>query len=76
MRESHSNELLSSCSVCSVERCGECDMIHLHFGATSVRFRPAAFVQLCETLLAALGQVTPDAIRAAWPVAADTGQSH
>ena len=34
---------------------------------------PAAFVQLCETLLAALGQVTPDAISAAWPVAADTG---
>lgn len=76
MHEIHPARLLAGCSVCTVERRGECEIIHLHFGAASMRFRPAAFVQLCETLLSALGQVTPDAIRAAWPVAADTGRSH
>lgn len=76
MNESHANKLLARSGVCTVERCNDCEIIHLHFGATSVRFRPAAFVQLCETLLSALGQVTPDAIRAAWPVAAGPGPSH
>jgi hypothetical protein len=76
MNESHGTKLLARSSVCTVERCGECEIIHLHFGASSMRFRPAAFVQLCETLLSALGQVTPDAIRAAWPVASGPGPSH
>lgn len=76
MNESSAAKLLANSSVCTVERCGECEIIHLHFGATSVRFRPAAFVQLCETLLSALGQVAPDAIRAAWPVTAGSAPSH
>jgi hypothetical protein len=62
MNEPHVNNLLASCSVCTVERCTECDVIHLHFGAASVRLKPAAFVMLCETLLSALAQVAPKAV--------------
>ncbi|MEK7816598.1 MAG: hypothetical protein AAB294_07245 [Pseudomonadota bacterium] len=76
MHEIHPARLLAGCSVCIIEHCADCDVVHVHVGAASMRFRPAAFVQLCETLLSALGQVTPDAIRAAWPMAADLKPSH
>jgi hypothetical protein len=59
MHAPEEGRLLAACSVCTVERCEGCDVIHLHFGATTVRFKPAAFTLLCETLLSALGQVAP-----------------
>ncbi len=76
MNDPHTAKLLAHSSVCTVERCGECEIIHLHFDAASMRLRPAAFVQLCETLLSALGQVTPEALRAAWPVKTRPRPSH
>lgn len=67
MSETHVNSLLASCSICTVERCTECNVIHLHFGAASVRFKPAAFAMLCETLLSALAQVAPEVVTFAPP---------
>lgn len=76
MNESHAAKLLAHSGVCTVKRCGECEIIHLHFGSSSLRFRPAAFVQLRETLLSALGQAAPETIRAAWPARPVSRPSH
>lgn len=70
MSESRANKRLAGCSG-SVER----GLIHLYFGATSLRFQPDVVVQLCGILFSALGQTPLAAIRAAWPMTPGIGQS-
>lgn len=52
-REVHEKRPLAASEVCAVERCAGCGVLHLHFGATTVRFTADAFLALCDTLLAA-----------------------
>lgn len=56
----HPARLLAGCSVCTVEHCADCDVVHLHVGGTTLRFKRAAFTLMCETLLSALSQVAPE----------------
>jgi hypothetical protein len=60
MHETHPARLLAGCSVCTVEHCADCDVVHLHVGGTTLRFKRAAFTLMCETLLSALSQVAPE----------------
>lgn len=60
MHETHPAQLLAGCSVCTVEHCADCDVVHLHVAGTTLRFKRAAFTLMCETLLSALSQVAPE----------------
>jgi len=60
MHDAHPARTLAGCSVCTVEQCADCDVLHVHVGSTTLRFKPAAFALLCETLLSALSQVAPE----------------
>lgn len=60
MRETHLARLLAGCSVCTVEHCADCDVVHLHVAGTTLRFKRAAFTLMCETLFSALTQVAPE----------------
>lgn len=60
MHETHPARLLAGCSVCTVEHCADCDVVHLHVAGTTLRFKRAAFTLMCETLLSALSQVAPE----------------
>ncbi len=60
MHETHPARLLASCSICSVEHCADCDVVHVHIDSTTLRFKRAAFTLMCETLLSALSQVAPE----------------
>ncbi len=64
MSASHSGDLLARCEVCSVERCADCGIIHLHFGATSIRLHTRAFMLLCQALFMALAEVAPEMVEA------------
>jgi hypothetical protein len=46
-------QILARCAVCQVERCVECDTVHLHIGHTSLRLTMAAFLSLSTTLIEA-----------------------
>lgn len=46
----HEHEVLASGEVCRVERCPDCDVVHLHLGAVSLRLTSAAFESACATL--------------------------
>lgn len=60
MHETRPAQFLAGCSVCTVEHCADGDVVHMHVGGTTLRFKPAAFTLMCETLLSALGQVSPE----------------
>jgi len=64
MGSGHNGDLLAGYEVCSVERCADCGIIHLHFGATSIRLRDRAFMLLCQTLFSALVEVAPEMVEA------------
>lgn len=51
--ETHSRHVLAASEVCAVERCEDCGVVHVHFGAVSIRFTPEAYAVLCETLFSA-----------------------
>ncbi|HLD14703.1 MAG TPA: hypothetical protein VJB18_08330 [Burkholderiales bacterium] len=60
MHETRPARLLAGCSVCTVEHGADGDVVHLHAGGTTLRFKRAAFTLMCETLLSALNQVAPE----------------
>ena len=60
MHEIHPARLLAGCSVCTIEHCADCDVVHVHVGSATLRFKRAAFTLMCETLLSALSQVAPE----------------
>lgn len=60
MHETHPARLLAGCSICTIEHCAGCDVVHMHVGGTTLRFKRAAFTLMCETLLSALSQVAPE----------------
>lgn len=62
------NVVLAQGTVCTVERCRDCDTIHLHIGNASVRLPATAFAGLCQTLLCALSEI-PNLPADIWPLA-------
>lgn len=61
----HRREILAASEVCTVERCDGCCIVHLHFGAATLRFTSDAFAALCGTLNTALArQDAKDRVRA------------
>lgn len=60
MHKAHPARLLAGCSICTVEHCADCDVVHLQVAGTSLRIKRAAFTLMCETLLSALSQVAPE----------------
>ena len=43
--------ILGKSQFCSVTRCAECNLVHLHVGPLSIRLRNDVFTDLCETLM-------------------------
>jgi len=69
----HRHELLAASEVCTVERCDGCCIVHVHFGAATVRFTSEGFAALCGTLNAALArQNAKDRVCAEEPLAGGT----
>lgn len=65
----HRRELLAASEVCTVERCDGCCIVHVHFGAATVRFTSEAFAALCGSLNSALArQDAKDRVRAEEPL--------
>ncbi len=60
-------KILARCAVCQVERCVECDTVHLHIGHMSLRLTMAAFLSLCATLHEAAQSATKGAVVHAAP---------
>lgn len=60
-------QILARCAVCQVERCADCDTVHLHVGHASLRLTRAAFLSLCATLLEAAQTATQGAVLPAMP---------
>lgn len=60
-------QILARCAVCQVERCVECDTVHLHIGHTSLRLTMAAFLSLSTTLIEAAQSATKGAVIHAAP---------
>jgi len=52
----HRRDILAASEVCTVERCDGCCVVHVHFGAATVRFTSEAFAALCGTLNSALAR--------------------
>ena len=44
---------LARCSMCQVEHCADCDVVHVHVGHASVRLTMSGFLAMCATLLEA-----------------------
>jgi hypothetical protein len=65
--ETADRKVLARCTVCQVERCGECDTVHLHIGHASLRLTTAAFLSLCATLFEAAQGATKGAVVHAAP---------
>lgn len=64
----HRREILAASEVCTVERCDGCCIVHVHFGAATVRFTSEAFAALCRTLNTALArQDAKERVRAEEP---------
>jgi len=51
-------QILARCAVCLVERCADCDTVHLHVGHASLRLTMAAFLSPCATLFEAAQTAT------------------
>lgn len=49
--------ILSSGLVAEIEHCAGCEVMHLHIGAFSLRMKPAAMHDLCDTLKRALASL-------------------
>lgn len=60
--EAEHREILARCAVCQVERCADCDTVHLRVGHASPRLTMAAFLSLCATLIEAARVSTPGTI--------------
>ncbi len=60
--ETGDRRILARCAVCQVERCADCDTVHLHVGHASLRLTMAAFLSLCATLLEAAQAATQGAV--------------
>ncbi len=60
-------QILARCTVCQVERCADCDTVHLHVGHASLRLTMAAFLSVCATLLEAAQTATQGAVLPAPP---------
>jgi hypothetical protein len=58
-------QILARCAVCQVDRCADCDTVHLHVGHASLRLTMAAFLSVCATLLEAAHTATAGAVPAA-----------
>jgi hypothetical protein len=65
--ETGDRKVLARCTVCQVERCTDCDTVHLHIGHTSLRLTTAAFLSLCATLFEAAQGATKGAVVHAAP---------
>jgi hypothetical protein len=65
--ETGARQFLARCAVCQVERCADCDTVHLHIGHASLRLTMAAFLSLCATLLEAAQTATQNVIVPAAP---------
>lgn len=69
----HRRVILAASEVCTVERCDGCCIVHLHFGATTLRFTSEAFAALCGTLNSALArEVANHRVRAEAPYGGGT----
>jgi len=66
-RDTEDRQILARCAVCQVERCADCDTVHLHIGHASLRLTMAAFLSLCATLFEAGQTATQGAIVPAPP---------
>jgi len=65
--DTEDRQILARCTVCQVERCADCDTVHLHIGHASLRLTMAAFLSLCATLLEAAQTATQGAVVPAAP---------
>ncbi|HYA38579.1 MAG TPA: hypothetical protein VEI74_09970 [Candidatus Methylomirabilis sp.] len=65
--DTEDRQILARCAVCQVERCADCDTVHLHIGHASLRLTTAAFLSLCATLLEAAQTATQSAVVPAAP---------
>lgn len=54
MNNPSETRILSSGLVAEVEHCAGCEVMHLHIGAFTLRMKPAAMHDLCDTLKRAL----------------------